>query len=116
MPSLTTTRGLLGHFPQGADPPANDRRATTLPVRFPKSLSLRAILAAGAGDRSAWGGGERPQGPEGGGERGRRGGRKRGMEQGERGSDAKSDAETEEEEGDHALLTASPWGTQKIGE
>ena len=37
------------------------------------------------------------------------------MEQGERGSDAKSDAETEEEEGDHALLTASPWGTQESG-
>ena len=45
------------------------------------------------------GGGERPQGPELGG-----------------GSDATSDAETEEDEGDHAPLTASPWGTQEIGE
>ena len=54
MPSPTTTRGLLGHFPRGADPPANDRRATTLPVRSPTSLSLRVILAAGAWGRGAW--------------------------------------------------------------
>ena len=47
MPSPTTTRGLLGHFPQGVDLPANDRRATTLPVRLPISLSLRAISVAG---------------------------------------------------------------------
>ena len=49
------------------------------------ALSLRAILAAGAGGRSARGGasGRRgPQGPAGGGEERRRGGgRERGMEQ-----------------------------------
>ena len=50
----TTTRGLLDHFPRGADPPANDRRATTPPVRSPTSLSLRAILATGDGGRGAW--------------------------------------------------------------
>ena len=55
MPSPTTTRGLLGHFPRGADPPAIDRRATTPPVQSLTSSSLRAILAAGAGGRSAWG-------------------------------------------------------------
>ena len=32
MPSPSTTRGLLGHFPRGADPPANDPRVTTPPV------------------------------------------------------------------------------------
>ena len=86
MLSPTTTRGLLIHIPRGADPPANDRRATTPPpVRSPKSLSLRAISAAGAGGRSTWrGGGKRPQGHEGDGGRGRRGGQKRGMEWRER--------------------------------
>ena len=48
MPSLTTKRGLLGHFLQGADPPATDQHATTPPVRFPASSSLRVILAAAA--------------------------------------------------------------------
>ena len=43
LPSPTTMRGLLGHFPRGADPPANNQRATTPPVRLPTSLSLRAI-------------------------------------------------------------------------
>ena len=49
MSSPTTARGLLGHFPQVADPPANDQHATTLPVQSPTSSSLRAISAAGAG-------------------------------------------------------------------
>ena len=65
MLSPTTTRGLLGHFPCGADPPANDRRATTPPVRLPKSSSLWAILAAGTGGRSTWGGGRAAAGPRG---------------------------------------------------
>ena len=34
MPSPTTTRGLLGNFPRGVDPPATDQRATTTPVRL----------------------------------------------------------------------------------
>ena len=63
MPSPNTVQGLLGHFPQVADPPANDPRATTPPVQLPTSSSLRAILAAVDGGRSVWGGGERPQGP-----------------------------------------------------
>ena len=67
MPSPTTERGLLGIFPRGADPPATNQRATTLPVLSPTSLSLRAILAAGA---RGWG--ERLQGPEGGGREKRR--------------------------------------------
>ena len=33
-----------------------------------------------------------------------------------RGSDVTSDAETEEDGGVHALLTASPWGMQESGE
>ena len=41
-------------FSKGHGPPANDRRATTPPVRSPTSLSLRAISAAGAGGRDAW--------------------------------------------------------------
>ena len=55
MPSPKTTRGILGHFPRGTDPPANNRRATNLPFRSPTSSSLRAILAAEARGRSAWG-------------------------------------------------------------
>ena len=54
LPSHTTTRGLLGHVPRGADPHANNRCATTPPVRLPTSLSLRSILAARAGGRGAW--------------------------------------------------------------
>ena len=65
MPSPTTARGLLGHFPQGADPPATDQCATTPPVRLLTSLSLRAISTAGTGGRGA-GQGERPQETEGG--------------------------------------------------
>ena len=56
MPSPTTTRGLLVHFPRGADLPANNQCATTPPVRFPKTSSLRAISAAGAGGRGTWAG------------------------------------------------------------
>ena len=54
MPSSTTTRGLLGHFPRGADPPATDQRAKNPPFRLPTSLSLRAISAAGARGKGAW--------------------------------------------------------------
>ena len=46
-------RGLLSHFPRGADQPANDRRATTPPVQSPTSSSLKAISSAGAGVRGA---------------------------------------------------------------
>ena len=51
MPPPTTMRGLLGPFPQGADPPTTDPCATTLPVRFPTSSSLREISAARDGGR-----------------------------------------------------------------
>ena len=46
VPSLTTARGLLGHFPHGADPPATDQRASPSPVKLPTYLSLRAIPSA----------------------------------------------------------------------
>ena len=48
MPSPITTRGLIGHFPRGVDPPTTDQRATTPPVRLPISSSLWAILVAGS--------------------------------------------------------------------
>ena len=54
IPSPTITRGLLGHFPRGTDPPANGQHANTPPVQSPTSSSLWAILAAGDGVRSAW--------------------------------------------------------------
>ena len=57
--------------------------------------------------------GEWPQGPKGGGGRRRVGGGK--MEGWNGGSDATSDAETEEYGWDHAPLTASPWSTQESG-
>ena len=115
MPSPTTTRGLLGHFPRGADPPANDRRATTSPVQSPTSSSLRAISAAEAGGRGAWAR-----------ESGRRATREVGIEGAEGddsegwsresgSSDATSDAELEELEEEPAPLTALPWGTQESG-
>ena len=74
----TTARGLLGNFPQGSDPPANDRCATTPPVQSPTSLSLRAISVAGAGGRGARGGvsgrkGTREEGRRSAGEGGRTG-------------------------------------------
>ena len=199
MSSPTTAQGLLGHLPQGADPPANNLRATTPPVRFLTYSSLRAISAARAGSRSAWGGTSGRRGPrevgrggEGGeaeskgwsvgdglcrpqrrrkeswgishgarirppttdvqqplpsnrqhlrpygrywrpgpgtgargegraaaGSRGRWGEAERGGEAESKGwsvgSDATSDAETEEDEGGHAPLTTLPWGTQEIG-
>ena len=76
--------GLLGHFPRGADPPANNRRATNLSVRLPTSSSLRAVLAARAGGRGVWArvSGRRVTRVVG---RGSAGGRRqRGMERGER--------------------------------
>ena len=115
MLSPITMRGLLGHFPRGADPPANDRRLTTPPVRSPKYLSLWAILAAGAGDRSAWGGasGRRFTREVG---RGGAGGDNSEGWSGERGSsDETSDAESEEGEEEPAPLTALPRGTQESG-
>ena len=113
MPSPTTARVLLWHFPWGADPPANKPRATTPPVRSPTSLSLREILAAGDGGRSARGGAS-----------GRRGLREvgRGGEGGKAeskewigGIDSASDADTEEEGWVHTPLTTSPCDTQESG-
>ena len=56
MLSPSTARGLLGPFPRSAYPPSTDQRATTRPILFPTSLSLRAILAARFKGRGAWGG------------------------------------------------------------
>ena len=115
MLSPTTTRGLLGHFPRGADLPANNQRATTPPVRLPTSLSLRAILEAGAGGRGAWVGasGRRATREVG---RGGAGGDDSEGWSGESGSsDRKSDMESEEGKEEHAPLTASPWGTKESG-
>ena len=64
MPSTTTTQGLLGIFLRGADPPATDLSATTLPVRSLTSLSLQEISAAGAGVRSVRGGASSRKGPQ----------------------------------------------------
>ena len=107
MPSPTTTRGLLGHFSRDADPPANDRRAPTPPVRSLTSSSLRAISAAGDGGRSVWGGGERPHGHEGGGG-GDGGDGSVGWSGESGGSNTTLDAESEEGADEHAPLTASP--------
>ena len=96
MPSPTTARLLLGHFPRGVDPPADDRRATTLPVRSPKYSYLRAILAAGSRGRSTWGGASGPRGPREVG-RGGEGGEAK-SEGWSGGSNTTSDAETEEDE------------------
>ena len=46
MRSPTTLRGLLGHFPCGADPLATNQSASPPPVRSPTSSLLQAILAA----------------------------------------------------------------------
>ena len=73
MPPPTMARGLLEHFPRGADPPTTDQRASPPPIQSLTSLSLRAILAARAGGRGAQGGvsGHRiPRDGEGGGEPG----------------------------------------------
>ena len=53
MPPPTTARGLLGHFPRGPDPPATDQCASPPTVQSPTYLSLREILADGAGGRAA---------------------------------------------------------------
>ena len=84
MPSPTITRGILGHFPRDADPTANDQRATTPTVRSPASLSLREILAAGDGGRSAWAGASGRRATREVGRGGVGGRRQQGMEQGER--------------------------------
>ena len=110
MPPLTTARGLLGHFPWGADPPANDPRATTPPVQLLTSSSFRAILAAGAGGRSVRGGASGRRGPR---EVGRRG--EWGEDESEGwsgGNDDASDVDPEAEGWGHAPLTALPWGKQ----
>ena len=105
MPSPTTTQGLLGLSPQGADPPANEPRTTTPPIRYPTSLSLREISAARAGGRSASGGVSR-----------RRALREEAKGKGwSRRSDDASALETEEEGWGHNTLTALPRGMQKIG-
>ena len=108
MPSLMTTRGILGHFPRGMDPPANDRRANTPPVRPPTSLSLRAISAAGARGRSGWAGarGRRATREVRGGGAGEAGNEGWSGESG--GRDATLDAGMEEEEKEHAPLAALP--------
>ena len=102
MMSPTTTRGLLEHFPHGADPPANDPHATTPPVRLPTFSSLWAISAAGAGGRSAWGGasGRGATREVGGGGAGEAESEVWSGESGE--SDATSNTGTEEGEGEHA--------------
>ena len=72
MPSPTTARGLLGDFPRSADPPAADQIVSLLPVQLPTSLSLQAILAAGArGGGARYGAGRRrsPRDNRGGGRR-----------------------------------------------
>ena len=113
MLSPTTERGLLRHFPRGADPPANDPRATNPPVRSPTSLSLRAISAAGAGGWRAWGGASGRRAPREVG-RGREGGEAK--SKGWIGvSDNALDPATEERGWGHTLLTATPWGTQESG-
>ena len=105
LPSPTTTRGLLGHFTRGVDPPANDRHATTLPVRSPTSSSLRGISEAGAGGRGAW---ARASGRRATREMGRGGAGEDESEgwSGESGSsNATSDAESEEAKEEPAPLT-----------
>ena len=113
MMSPTTTRGLLGIFPRGADPPANNPRATTAHVQLPTSSSLQAILAAGARGRSARGGASGRRGPR---EEGRsgEGGEAESKGCSGRSNDA-SDAEMEGEGWIHNTLTALPWGTQESG-
>ena len=113
MPSPTTTRGLLGIFPRGADPTANNPHANNQPVRSPTSSSLRAIFAAGAGGRSARGEASGRRGPW---EEGRSG--KRGEAESEGlsgGSNATSDADMEEEGWGQDTLMVLPWGTQESG-
>ena len=53
MPSPTTARSLLRHFPLGADLPTTNQHDTTLPIRLPTCFSLRAISAAGVGGKGA---------------------------------------------------------------
>ena len=86
---------LLGFFPRGADPPANDAHATTPPVRLPKSSTLRAILAARDGGGSTRGGASGSKGPREEGRSGKGGEAKSEQWSGRR--DDASDAETEEE-------------------
>ena len=103
-------RGLLGHFPRGADPPANDQRATTLPVGSPTSSSLRAISAARAGGRSAWARASGRKATREVGRGGAGGDDSEGWSGEIRSSNVISDAESEEVEEERAPLTASPWG------
>ena len=120
MPSPTTTRGLLGLFPQGAELPATDPGATTLPVRLPKSSSLWVILAAGAWGKSARGGASVHKGPQ---EEGRGGTGEGAESEGwSGGSDKALYAEMEEDGmpagelgGSNNTMTASPWGMQESG-
>ena len=73
MLSPTMARGILRHFPHGLYPSTADQRALPPPVRFPTSLSLQAISAAGAGGQGARGGTGRHKIPRDGGGAGRGG-------------------------------------------
>ena len=115
MPSPTTTMGLLGHFPRGADLPANNQRTTTPPVRLPTSSSLREILAAGDGGWGAWEGASGRRATREVGRGGAEGDDSEGWSGESGSSDTTSDAESEEGEEEHAPLTASPWDTQESG-
>ena len=66
--------------------------------------------------RSAWGGESGRKAPREVGRGGEEEAGSKGWSRESGGSDATSDAETEEEEGDHVRLTASPWDTQESGE
>ena len=56
MPSPTTERVLLGHFPRGADLPTDDQHASPPPVRLRTSMFLWERLAAGDREGSTRGG------------------------------------------------------------
>ena len=106
MPSPKTTRGLLGLFSRGADPPANDPRATTLLVLLLTYSSIQEISAARAGVWSARGGASSRRVPQ---EEGRtRKGGEAEIKVWNGRSDEASEAETEEEGWGHDTLTASP--------
>ena len=114
-PSPTTTPGLLGHFPRGADPPATDRRATTPSVRPPTSLSLWAILAAGSRGRGAWARASGRRAIRKVGRGGAGGDDSEGWSRESGSNNMTSDAESEESEEKSVPLTASPRGTQESG-
>ena len=96
MLSPTTAKGLLGHFPHGADPPTTYQSASPPPVQLPISFSLRAISAAGDGGKGAQGGASGSRSPrdgEGG------GGGSGGKEQEQRRGDKRQDMGGDEDDG-----------------